>query len=135
MRNRFLCNYVLKCFDFTGIFILGGILAALFTLSSPVYAQMLHPDKPDSARKCAICHYQWVYPFYTEHRDGELVPKPEEKEVASPEMCFSCHDGSVEDSRKIVFHDPGHRAGVLPSRAITVPADFPLDELISMGWE
>ena len=128
MRNRFSFNYLLEYFDFKRVFKLGSIFVALLTLSSPVCAQMLHPDKPDSARKCAICHYQWVYPFYTEHRDGELVPRPEEKEVASPEMCFSCHDGSVEDSRKIVFHDPGHRAGVLPSRAITVPADFPLDQ-------
>jgi predicted CXXCH cytochrome family protein len=97
----------------------------LFTSASP---QMLHPDKPDSGKKCAICHFQWVYPFYTEHRDGELVPQPMEKMVATAEMCFSCHDGSIADSRKIVFHDPGHREGVLPSGKITVPEDFPLDE-------
>ena len=125
MRNRF--NDLLEYSIFKILF-QGCIFKAVFLLLlSSVCAQMLHPDKPDSARKCAICHYQWVYQFYSEHRDGELVPKPEEKEVASPEMCFSCHDGSVEDSRKIVFHDPGHRAGVLPSRAITVPPDFPLD--------
>jgi hypothetical protein len=97
-------------------------------LSSFVSAQMLHPDKPDSGKKCAICHFQWVYPFYTEHRDGELVPQPAEKMVATAEMCFSCHDGSIADSRKIVFHDPGHREGVLPSEKITIPEDFPLDD-------
>jgi predicted CXXCH cytochrome family protein len=89
---------------------------------------MLHPDKPDSAKKCAICHLEWVYPFYTEHRDGELIARSAGEVVASAEMCFSCHDGSIADSRKTVFHDPGHRAGVLPSEKITVPKDFPLDE-------
>ncbi len=94
----------------------------------PAAAQMLHPDKPDSAKKCAICHFEWVYPFYTEHRDGELIARSTRDVVASAEMCFSCHDGSIADSRKTVFHDPGHRAGVVPSEKITVPKDFPLDD-------
>ena len=96
--------------------------------SSPAGAQMLHPDKPDSAKKCAICHLEWVYAFYAEHRDGELIVQSKGDVVASAEMCFSCHDGSIADSRKTVFHDPGHRAGVLPSEKITVPKDFPLDD-------
>lgn len=100
----------------------------LLLLPSLVFGQMLHPDKPDTAKKCALCHFQWVYPFYTEHRDGELVPQPEEKEVASPEMCFSCHDGSIEDSRKTVFHDSGHRADVLPSKNVSIPKTFPLSD-------
>ena len=95
MRNRFSFNYLLEYSDFKRIFKVGSIFAALFTLSSPLCAQMLHPDKPDSGKKCAICHFQWVYPFYTEHRDGELVPQPKEKMVATAEMCFSCHDGNV----------------------------------------
>ena len=97
-------------------------------LASPAAAQMLRPDKPDSAKKCAICHFEWVYPFYAEHRDGELIARSTHDVVASAEMCFSCHDGSIADSRKTVFHDPGHRAGVVPSEKITVPKDFPLDD-------
>ncbi len=76
---------------FTGLAV-GMCLLMLPAVSS---ADMMHASKPDSAKKCAICHYQWVYSFYVEHRDGELVQRPDEKEVADEEMCFSCHDGSV----------------------------------------
>ncbi len=90
-------------------------------------ASMFHPEKPDAAKKCAVCHYQWVYTFYNEHRDGELAPLPKQKQVASEEMCFSCHDGSVADSRDAVFHGPGHRTGTVPSEKVSIPEDFPLD--------
>ena len=95
---------------------LAGLSAGicLFVLPSVSSADMVHADKPDSAKKCAICHYQWVYSFYVEHRDGELVQRPGEKEVADEEMCFSCHDGSVADSRSSAFHGAGHRAGLEP---------------------
>ena len=109
------------------IFAAGAVLLSC-RLSPPAAAQMLHPDKPDSAKKCAICHFAWVYPFYVEHRDGEMVARPTRDAVASEEMCFSCHDGSVADSRKTIFHAPGHRTGLLPSDSITVPKDFPLDD-------
>lgn len=90
-------------------------------------AQMFRPDRTDTGKRCAICHFEWVYAFFTEHRDGELVPQPEGELVATPAMCFSCHDGSVADSRKIVFHDPGHRTGIAPSGKVTIPKEFPLD--------
>ncbi len=90
-------------------------------------AQMLHPNKPDSAKKCAICHLQWVNAFFSENRDGELLPFPKEKKVASPEMCLSCHDGSIADSRNSVFHGPGHRSGIVPSKNVIIPEEFPLD--------
>ena len=89
---------------------------------------MFKPDKMDTAKRCAICHFEWVYPFFTEHRDGELIPQPPGELVATPEMCFSCHDGSIADSRKMVFHDPGHRTGIVPSGQVTIPKEFPLDE-------
>ena len=91
-------------------------------------AQMLHPDKPDTAKKCAICHFQWVYPFFKEHRDGELVAMPKDDPVGAEEMCFSCHDGSVADSRDTVFMSPGHKAGVTPSANVVIPETFPLDQ-------
>jgi predicted CXXCH cytochrome family protein len=106
----------------------GVVLALMLFLPSAAPAQMFRPDRTDTAKRCAICHFEWVYPFFIERRDGELMPRPQDKQVASPQMCFSCHDGSVADSRKTVFHDPGHRTGITPSDAVTIPAEFPLDE-------
>ncbi len=84
--------------------------------------------EPDSAKECAICHYDWVDTFFTEHRGTELVPLPARSPTADAEMCFSCHDGSTVDSRKHVFNDRQHQVGVTPSDKITVPEKFPLDE-------
>ena len=119
----------LGCDGVCGLMLLCACAVLLcWCMASPARAQMLHPDRPDSAKKCAICHFEWVYAFYTEHRDGELIAQSKQEVVASAEMCFSCHDGSIADSRKTVFHDPGHRAGVLPSKKVTIPEDFPLDD-------
>ncbi len=117
--NKFLHAGVLFCF---------GCLLFVFFLPPVLSAQMDHSDKPDTAKKCAICHFQWVYAFYSEHRDGELMPKPKQAAVATRQMCFSCHDGSVADSRNNVFNCAGHKAGVIPSENVTIPVDFPLDD-------
>ena len=91
-------------------------------------ARVAPGSKADSAKECAICHYRWVYAFFVEHRDGELVPFPEESPVTLEERCFSCHDGSVMDDREKVFSDRGHKTGIKPSDKVNVPEEFPLDE-------
>ena len=48
--------------------------------------------------------------------------------VGDQEMCFSCHDGSVNDSRDRICNDPGHRIGTIPSHRVTIPEKFPLDK-------
>ena len=85
--------------------------------------------EPDTAKKCAICHFRWVSTFFTEHRSTPLAQLQEKKDVVgSPEMCLSCHDGSIQDSRGRVCNDPGHRVGIKPSDKVNIPANFPLDE-------
>ena len=32
------------------------------------------------------------------------------------------------DSRKKICNDPGHQVGRVPSKRVTIPADFPLDD-------
>jgi len=103
-------------------------LCLLTGRSSSAPAQMFQVEKPDTAKKCAVCHFQWVYPFFKEHRDGELVAEPKEKMVATEEMCFSCHDGSIMDSRKRVFNGFGHKVDAVPSDKVTIPEEFPLDD-------
>ncbi len=103
-------------------------LVILLCLTPVSSAQMFMPDRNDTSKRCAICHFEWVYTFFTERRDGELISQPSDKLVATAGMCFSCHDGSITDSRKTVLHDQGHRSGIVPSSRVSIPADLPLDE-------
>ena len=89
--------------------------------------QMELPKSADTAKQCSICHYRWVSTFFTEHRGTPLTPLQEEMVVGTREMCLSCHDGSVMDSRDMVCNDPGHRIGNVPSSRVNIPDNFPLD--------
>lgn len=108
------------------------LLAAVILLRAlpSAGAEDAPPDdflKPDSAKECAICHYQWVDTFFEGHTGTQIAALPERPLVAEAEMCFSCHDGSTVDSRKHVFNDRRHQVGITPSETITVPDEFPLD--------
>jgi predicted CXXCH cytochrome family protein len=83
---------------------------------------------PNSAKACAICHYRWVDTFFIEGKGSDLVEYQSEKVVATPEMCFSCHDGSVKDSRARVNNDSGHKTNMPPPSHMKIPETFPLDE-------
>ncbi len=93
------------------------------------YAQTITPPKnPNSAKACAICHYRWVDTFFIEGRGSDFVPYTSEKVVATSEMCFSCHDGSVKDSRARAYKKPQHKVNVPPPAHMKIPDIFPLDE-------
>jgi predicted CXXCH cytochrome family protein len=99
----------------------------LFKLSN---AQMnvAPPKNPNSAKACAICHYRWIDTFFVEGRGTDLVDYTSEKVVATPEMCFSCHDGSIEDSRARAYQTAQHKTNVPPPDHMKIPDIFPLDE-------
>jgi len=86
------------------------------------------PKNPNSAKACAICHYRWIDTFFVEGRGSDLVDYTAEKVVATPEMCFSCHDGSVADSRARAFRTAQHKTNVPPPGHMKLPDIFPLDE-------
>jgi len=86
------------------------------------------PKNPNSAKACAICHYRWVDTFFIEGRGSDFVPYTSEKVVATSEMCFSCHDGSVMDSRARAYKTPQHKTDVPPPAHMKIPDIFPLDE-------
>ncbi len=105
------------------------LLAAICLLPFQAQAAFEFNREPDTAKKCAICHFRWVSTFFTEHRSTPLAQLEEKKDVVgSPEMCLSCHDGSIRDSRDRVCNDPGHRVGIKPSDKVSIPSNFPLDE-------
>lgn len=87
------------------------------------------PRDSDTAKKCAICHYRWVYTFFAEHRSTPIASLAESKDsVGQTKMCLSCHDGSVRDSRNKVCNTPSHKSGVIPSERVTIPPNFPLSD-------
>jgi len=108
------------------------VLVFQFKLSD---AQMIAapPKNPNSAKACAICHYRWIDTFFVDGRGSDLVDYTAEKVAASPEMCFSCHDGSVADSRARAYHTAQHKTNVPPPAHMKIPDIFPLDEQGNMA--
>jgi len=106
------------------------LIAALVLIFKLSAAQMnvAPPKNPNSAKACAICHYRWIDTFFVEGRGTDLVDYTAEKVVATPDMCFSCHDGSIEDSRAKAYHTPQHKTNVPPPDHMQIPDIFPLDE-------
>ena len=92
------------------------------------HADVPPPKNPNSAKACAICHFRWVDTFFIEGRGSDLVGYQSEKVAATPEMCRSCHDGSIADSRARLSGDFGHRTNVAPPADMKIPKIFPLDE-------
>ena len=101
-----------------------GLLLAIITPAAAVEP----PKNPNSAKGCAICHYRWIDTFFIEGRGSELVEYESEKVVATPEMCFSCHDGSVKDSRVRMLNGNGHKTNMPPPDKMKIPEIFPLDK-------
>lgn len=92
-------------------------------------------------RECSTCHIMWLKDF--DRKDITTLipydPKPVvqsgQQDVSSTnEMCFSCHDGFVLDSRSIwTAKKHNHPVGVKPSKKITIPTSkgktvFPLND-------
>ncbi len=81
------------------------------------------------ARSCTICHIEWIEPF-SQNRPTGLADPPattaQEPAVSRSEMCLSCHDGSIADSRRRVWLEHGHQTGVTPPGEMKVPDYLPL---------
>lgn len=83
---------------------------------------------PNSSRECAICHVRWVEAFDRNKPQDTGMPAAAERQAGSGDMCLSCHDGSVVDSRFKVWSTRHHATGIVPSPAMSIPTDrFPLD--------
>jgi len=85
------------------------------------------PAQQKATKECSMCHLRWVADFEGEQKREYLLDFTEEKVVATEMMCYSCHDGSIVDSRLRVWETSRHKAGTDPSEAISIPENFPLD--------
>ncbi len=87
--------------------------------------------RPPQPKECTVCHLEWIEPFIS-GRGSSLTDRPEstvtEPLVSRADICLSCHDGSVLDSRRRVWREHGHATGVQPSASMKVPSQLPLVE-------
>ena len=112
-------------------------LFIISTLFSPAEASREVSGK----RECSTCHIMWLKDF--DRKDvTPLIPFEPKPVVASGkqdvsstnEMCFSCHDGFVLDSRSVWKSDKHtHPVGVKPSEEMNIPTSkgktiFPLND-------
>ncbi len=83
---------------------------------------------PNPSRECAICHVRWVQAFGRSEVPEGPMHDVLERQAGSGDMCLSCHDGSVVDSRFKVWSTRHHTTDAVPSPAVHIPTDvFPLD--------
>lgn len=81
------------------------------------------------SRACTVCHIEWIEPFSRGIATSIAQPPPssnEEPAVSRAEMCLSCHDASIVDSRSRVWDSHGHGTDIVPPSDIKVPDHLPL---------
>ncbi|XOB63932.1 cytochrome c3 family protein [Deferribacteres bacterium DY0037] len=91
------------------------------------YAEDVTKLNPDSSKQCALCHYEWMPQFLFELKGTELVDYQKEKVVAEDKMCFSCHNGTVDDSRIRVWSGDMHNMSDKIPEHMNIPVDLPLE--------
>ncbi len=76
-------------------------------------------------KKCIICHINRSEEFLELVADG--VFDHELTDLVSEEICYSCHNVSVNDSRA-TFTANHHPVKVVPSSAVRIPLEYTLNE-------
>ncbi|UCD00221.1 MAG: cytochrome c3 family protein [Phycisphaerales bacterium] len=102
---------------------------AIFLLISGAVQSILGQEvMPNSSKECAICHIRWVRAFERTETPEDRMEEVLERQAGSGDMCLSCHDGSVTDSRFKVWSTRHHTTDSVPSAAVRIPTEtFPLD--------
>ncbi len=99
----------------------------LFFVNTPAYAQISPTLSRSSVRECATCHLGWMEAF--EQEDATLlIAQPPDSAVSEAATCLGCHDGSVADSRELVWGEHGHQTGIEPPDNMSVPSILPLKD-------
>jgi len=108
------------------------VILLLSVLADSSSARIKTPSNPNSAKACAICHYRWIDTFFVLGKGTDLVSYQSEKVVATAQMCYSCHDGSVQDSRRKANKNFMHKINTPVPEHMHIAARFPLGKNNSM---
>ena len=104
----------------------GALLLVILGAARPLCGQ---DAARNSSRECAICHIRWVDALARSATQGDAMEGILERKAGSGDMCLSCHDGSVIDSRFKVWSTRHHTTDSLPSPRVNIPTEkFPLDD-------
>ena len=103
------------------------LLPLLALLLTPATSWSAPEGGQNSSKECAMCHFRWMEDFLEDKGQNYLLDIPEERAVSKEMMCYSCHDGSISDSRFRVWETNKHKAGVIPSENVSIPEEYPLD--------
>ncbi|HVP11810.1 MAG TPA: cytochrome c3 family protein, partial [Phycisphaerae bacterium] len=80
-------------------------------------------------RACTLCHIEWLQAF-AQGKGTVLLQAPpvsaEQPPASRSEMCLSCHNGAVADSRRRIWLEHGHGTDIVPPPNIQVPQNLPL---------
>jgi DNA-binding beta-propeller fold protein YncE len=92
----------------------------------PAETRHILDSKP---KDCTTCHLE-LMPMLAQGLPTAIanVPPahPQQPPASREEACFSCHDGSVEDSRRPVWLEHGHSSDVLPPEGMEIDPAIPL---------
>jgi predicted CXXCH cytochrome family protein len=104
-------------------------ITILVLFTQPFNASAKHMP---SKRDCAICHVMWLEEFRAdketliEWQPGNVLMKDTQGVVSSEDICYSCHDGYVNDSRHIAWKYKNHKTFVKPSENVEISVPFTL---------
>lgn len=100
------------------------ILLNLIFIVSTVWADGIGHD---SSKECAVCHFEWMPEFIHDLKGTDIVDFQSQKVVATEKMCFSCHNGTVADSRIRIWSGDAHVLKDKIPGNMQVPENLPLD--------
>lgn len=104
------------------------LLSALFLLASSALAITKRASK-----ECLLCHVLWFDVLKTEQKtlieqkDSSIVIAGSKGLASSKEICVSCHDGYVVDSRVKIAKGNPHHEFIKPPDWLKLPEIFRLD--------
>ncbi|MFH1289066.1 MAG: cytochrome c3 family protein [bacterium] len=93
---------------------------------------------PESAnQECAVCHYAW-HPDHSKKDNPDRIPRyiGAKRYVADEWICYSCHDGSMVDSRiKVWGKKISHPIKVVPFERAAISKKYPLYFVNNFAYE
>jgi predicted CXXCH cytochrome family protein len=90
-------------------------------------------EKRSSKKECTLCHILWLEAFgggketLWEEKEAAIVVSGSRSVVTTREMCYSCHDGYVADSRMWIAEGNKHHSLKKVPEGLELPKNFRLD--------